>query len=402
MLKLLIALILYLPTTLLTDSRVYILFVPISILFYKNELICFFKSFFKSPFRKRYLLSLWLIILLLFTITLNSLIGGDFINFLKTGTLFLTPLAFLSAFIVTDYKIYRILLLLISIEILVGFIEYLFGVNTFFTFHPDYYVFDNYFSFYYTRIFGLSANSSFLAQKCFVGFLVIYFVDLKLNNKQIIIFNLLMMLGVFLTFGRTVVVVCTFMIILYNFFYFSNIIKKNNFFYINSNKLLFIKSLVYFVVIMLSIPLLSNQINRFGISHKKVNDSKGVEILNSVGLENVEMAGRKLLWGKTIDFIIENPIVGNHSKRFLVNNKHVHNSFLEFLSTNGLIIFLIMLCFIIMNLNKINVIFIFGIILYSIGQYGIFWNISFLDIIFLSILLFSSRVLKSYKHEKNL
>ena len=213
---------------------------------------------------------------------------------------------------------------------------------------------------------------------------------------------LFLMTGVILTFGRTVVVsvlVCFgfyFLTYLYNHFRDLKHLK------INMNKSLLISSILFSLVILSTFSFWSNQFNRMGLRPHENKNTQGAKVLEASGIGKVEMAGRRELWGKAIDFIFENPVYGNHSQRFLVNNKHVHNSLLEYLSTHGLILLIVILAFIIFNLNGFNIAFCGGIMLYSLGQFGIFWDISFLDILFMSILLFSTRVTTSNRYEKDI
>ena len=151
------------------------------------------------------------------------------------------------------------------------------------------------------------------------------------------------MTGIILTFGRTVVVtvlVCfgilLFDVSLYNHFRNLKHLK------INMNKSLLISSILFSMVILSTFSFWSNQFNRMGLTPHENKNSKGAKVLEASGIGKVEMAGRRELWGKAIDFIFENPVNGNHSQRFLVNNKHVHNSFLEYLSTHGLILLIVM------------------------------------------------------------
>ena len=92
MIKFLIALILFLPTTCLTGSYIYVLFIPIGLFFYRNELLNAITAFYENPFKRQYLLSFWLIVVLLIGIGVNSLIGSNFVHFIKRGTLLLIPL----------------------------------------------------------------------------------------------------------------------------------------------------------------------------------------------------------------------------------------------------------------------------------------------------------------------
>ena len=399
MIKFLIALLLYLPTTFLVGSYAYFLFIPIALICYRKEMIYRARLFLTTPFKFKYLISFWLVLLLLIGIVLNSFFGNNLMHLFNSGTLVLFPLTILASYVVADQGIYRFLLLFIVVEVLVGVLEYIIGVNSLFSSLPKHDFFTNYASLYKTRVFGLSSNSSFLAQKCLLGFLMVYFVDLRLKSSQLMSLFLLLITGIILTFGRTVIVVVVVTLILYFSLYLYNFFRQRNYFQITMNKVLFYNSAVFSFLILSTLPFWTNQFNRMGLPPHQIAESKGTKVLDMAGIGNVEMAGRRELWGEAIGFIFQNPVSGNHSKRFLVDHIHVHNSFLEYLTTHGIVLFLVMCMFVSCNINKTNLFFIGCIAIYSLGQFGIFWDISFLDIVFMSMLLFSVKIINPESYE---
>ena len=82
---------------------------------------------------------------------------------------------------------------------------------------------------------------------------------------------------------------------------------------------------------------------------------------------------------------------GNMSVKLWYNHEgtlfHAHNSFVETLASNGIFIFLLYMFFVLKNLNRYNAKFVMPILVLSVLQYGIFWGISFLDIVFQYFLL---------------
>ena len=387
--KFLISILLFLPTTAFFSSYIYFLFVPV-FFFEKRQEISFSKSklFFKSLSKKKYF-SFGLVVLLLLGYFLNSIISQQSIKEIIFGPIFLFPLTLISSYIVSDYKIYRLLLFYISIEVLIGIVQYFLGLNSFFTFLPKFYEFTDYSSLYHTRVFGLSDNSSYLAQKALLGIIILYFSDLKFKNSHLLILYFILVLGIILSFGRTVIVVFLFTSITYLFIYLIEYFFNRKLFDIKYNHAtaLFISFLLFLFVF--SFSFWKNQFNRYGLKPAKIEN---LQINNDLGILNIEMSGRQELWFGALDFIMENPITGNFSKRYTYGNKHVHNSFLEFAASNGIILFSILMCFIFININFKNILFISSIFIYSIGQFGIFWDISFLDILFYSFLLFNINV----------
>lgn len=386
-LPLLIVLIFYLPSTNLVSSLAFIAFVPIVFFTKWYELKEFVIDVKRNPFGVKHLKTVWLICILLVLIFLNLIFGGASIGELIKSPVFLFPLTILSAFLIADTRVFKILLIFIGIEIVLAIFQYIMGFNSFFE-YPGSYTFETYKSLYHTRVFGLADNSSYLAAKSLIGILILSFFRIPLKKSIAIGLYLLFTIGIILTFGRTVFIafmltLAISMILLV--FHWRKKTKGNeiSIFILASGLLIFFIATSKFWLF---------QFSRQGmIARKLIDDSKGADFLDSIGAGNLEMAGRKEYWSKAIDFIIENPWFGNHSQRFLVNGIHVHNSYLEFASTHGLVIFIIMIALIVLNLKK-NTFVTLGIIgLYSIGQFGIFWNISFLDILFFSILFFGNQ-----------
>ncbi|AEA44162.1 O-antigen polymerase [Fluviicola taffensis DSM 16823] len=127
-------------------------------------------------------------------------------------------------------------------------------------------------------------------------------------------------------------------------------------------------------------------------------DSLGAFTRNFLALtESIQSSGRKLIWLNYIQFIEKNPLVGNGSEKLYFtalnprNNElelmHAHNSFLELFATNGLLLGLMYLLMIGMWWQKKNSPFIITILIYSMMQYGIFWGMSFIDVIFVFLII---------------
>ena len=65
---------------------------------------------------------------------------------------------------------------------------------------------------------------------------------------------------------------------------------------------------------------------------------------------------------------------------------HAHNSFLQVIANNGILLggFLIVLT--LAKLNKKNIVYIVPLLVYSLTQYGIFWGTSLTDVVFFALL----------------
>ncbi len=399
MIKFLTALLLFLPTTALFESYVYVLFIPIVWMMHSQSILKFIQDFRATPFAWKYLKTVWLVLLLLITVGLNSLFGGASFSSIVLGPVFLMPIMLLAAYGVMDLKVLRYLLLFIAIEIIFGWVEYIFGVNTFIYWFPKYYKFMDYESFYHTRVFGFADNSSYLAQKVLVGLVFLLFVPLRLTTKQLISAGIVMLSGLVITFGRTVIVTSLAVMFVYLIVFAVKKIGKRADLPVNENKSLFATILGFLTFIGVTFSFWQYQFTRLAMKPRFLDASEEAAFLENLGLGNIEMAGRRELWTKALHFIQDNLLLGNHSQRFLIDGKHAHNSLLEYLATHGILITILMLSFIFLNLkrNSMPVLFAFG--LYSLGQYGIFWDISFFDILFFGFLLFSHKLIS--KHEND-
>jgi hypothetical protein len=57
---------------------------------------------------------------------------------------------------------------------------------------------------------------------------------------------------------------------------------------------------------------------------------------------------------------------------------------------HGVLIGGLMLAFVAMRLNRYNLPYVLAILVYSMGQYGIFWGVSYVDIVFYFLLGFGA------------
>lgn len=263
----------------------------------------------------------------------------------------------------------KYLLILISIESFVAILEFVFSTQTFFKGFVSTRISQWYNSglLYYQRSFGLSNNSSEVAYKIFVAFLIF---DLNLISKKIFkrIILILLVLGLVVTFNRSVI------ISLIIFYFLSNIKSFIKFFSnLKIKYYLLIFSLILFTLTIVYFDTILYQFTR------------GISI-------SVDANKRTIITNHFIDFISNHFFFGNGSYKLFYNlngaNYHAHNSFLQVFATHGFFIFLLYILLIIVNINSKNYRFILPIIALSLTQYGIFWGISILDIAFLYFLIF--------------
>lgn len=268
-------------------------------------------------------------------------------------------------FLVRSKYINDQVLLLISfyiiIEIIVGIIEYVLNIHYFIKPSNDVErMFIENDLIYYSRVYGLSSNSSVLALKSFTLLLLSQW--LNLSKKKRAIFILAACIGIFITFNRTALAA--------GLFFAALLLLKN----LRDKKIIGMAIITIAVVLFYffeNLELIINQLNR--------------------GKDNLDISGRDVILKEYLGFILANPFLGNsfHTLRLTYHDylSHSHNSFIQLLAETGFLFFLLVQFYILKNLNKNNFVFVLPIMLYSVAQYGIFWGISFLDIIFFYFLI---------------
>ena len=229
---------------------------------------------------------------------------------------------------------------------------------------------------YFSRPMGLSYNSSIVAYKLLVAILIAEYLD-----KRTLLYRLaqvVLLAGIILTFSRTILVVLViYFAIRYSRQYLIAFVELVRF-RIRYTNLVFLFAFSAFIVVSFyfaytNFSSISTQFTR--------------------GRGNIEFSGREKIWPQFIDFIKKNPLAGNHSLKFyadyhgIPDSAHAHNSFLQVLADNGIFIFALYMIFVFANINRKNVYYILPILIYSITQYGVFWGISLLDIVFMMLLL---------------
>lgn len=293
---------------------------------------------------------------------------------------FLLPLTYLLARQANRSTLHFILLFIL-IECGFVFYEYALHINSIFSSINKFSISGGETLLYDRRAFGLSDNSSSMASKLVIGFLIIDYI--KLNRAFAIIARALLFVALIMTFNRTALGV----VFIYGAFQMASVYKE--FFF----DLLKLKS-TYWRLVIIGISFLAI------ITATALAFINAGEILEQLtrGKGTIDFSGREIIWPRFFDFIKENLWLGNGSFKYYVpygNHfdtsgnvvmAHAHNSFLELVASNGLIISLFYFALIILNTNKKNRPYIIAFIIFSITQYEIFWGISLSDVVFFAFL----------------
>ena len=108
------------------------------------------------------------------------------------------------------------------------------------------------------------------------------------------------------------------------------------------------------------------------------------------GQATLDYSYRDIIFKKYSDYISNHLVWGNSGVKLhlTIEDKiyHAHNSFVELFASNGMLIgsfFLVILGFCI---RKKSIIYIFPVLIFSMFQYGIFWGLSFYDVVFFFLL----------------
>jgi len=417
--------------TLYFSNEYYYLTIPISVLFFNTQYVLKNKRAILDHGNVKKIVILTIVYLLVSY--LNKLINGHPVTSLRDlyASFLLFPVLLFSSAFLNLRKVFKFFLYFVVFEILIGLVEYYYGVRSFFLENvADVNLASDFL--YDHRVNGLSLSSSIFSLKLLVAIIAIEFANIKQGLK--IILKGLLMMGVLISFNRALIVsILLFWIILFMY----NLItcKKYNL----RNSLFMAKNFLLFTGIFLlfsdhniltEMKKKNPEKQQLELKFKSIeekltfNDFKESEytmffpkikegnILDTNLLANkifynsakgFNTSGRTLIWMNYIAYIDQHKWFGFGSDKLLFksidqDNKkikliHAHNSFLQLIATNGLFISLLFLCIIWMIWTKKNFLFLIPILVFSTFQYGIFWGFSLLDLFFFSILMYNSNLL---------
>lgn len=377
----LIALLAYLPTCAFVPVELFLIFIPILFIHYRVNW-----SFIKQINVKRLGRNEYLIISIVLLAGINRLLNWNYSNEGISGIysyMYLLPLSYFISKIYFRKEIFKFIIYFVLFEIAIAIIEYSLGISTIFKSLGTYREFDSYQMVYYTRTFGLSGNSSVFGLKIFMSLLLIDYLSFKKWTYTFL--KICLFFGIFLTFNRAVMLI--------SFLYFIFQIGKISIQFIKKSKVNYaslILNLLFFLFWFHNPTWFQSQFSRNNTQIKLGrldNNPDGIKL----DLPDIEMSGRREIWEAYLTFINDNLFFGNGSKKYMLGTYHAHNSFLEMISSNGIIISFLMLILIAININRFNYIIIVFFAMLSMGQYFILWGVSLSDIVFFSFLFHNQK-----------
>lgn len=314
-----------------------------------------------------------LLIIVMLTVINNTF--GFFISEKLSPPYFVFTLFSFCFYKLVGKKVLQWLFLFIIIELVCAFIQYYMGISTFFSSSQQYFEFAND-ALYYRKSAGLSSSSSVLSYKVLIGFFI---VDLIFQSGKLrLLCYLMLSAGLIVTFNRTAIIAAIAFLLISNFHYL-----KSLFFSYRRIYLLPILLTIAFATIPIIFGFFINEFSRGNVN------------------SGVDLSYRTIVWLHYIDFISDNTFLGNYSYKYISNlsvagygqhSFHAHNSFLMILSSHGLLIGPLFLLLVFSQISRSNVKYIIPIFIYSFAQYGIFWGLSFLDVLFAYFLMGNRKV----------
>jgi hypothetical protein len=212
---------------------------------------------------------------------------------------------------------------------------------------------------YDLRVFGLSANSSLLAEKVFMSIVLVATVPTLFRHRWIPL--ALLASGLFFSFNRTAIL-CTILFVLLHAL---------------SDRL----RLRHALLLMLLFGAAALAVTQFW-DQIVLQATRG-----SVGELSYSELSRLYYWEQSLATVQADPLLGNGSLTFRIEDlvtghmQHAHNSFAMLFATHGLVIPLALWAFIALRIDRYNWRAIAVFMAFSMTQYFVFWNLSVPDLL---------------------
>lgn len=373
----------------------------------------------------------WILVLILVLSLLNKIFFGHEILCLKDyySSFYLLPFLIIIGQLVFHQKLFKTIIFLTALECVIAIIEYSIGFRSLIMTFEGNNIISDYSLLYNSRVFGLSVNSSVLAYKVFISLILIDFIQLKRQFNWV--FRLILTVGLIFSFSRIIylLLILYWFITMISYFRigFKNAIRESSFLFMF---LILIANIIFFNTIKnqltrgahdaetsfsnttettVGIPQKCSDIHALPLKEGTINPSdQGLGDKLLLSAENIQSSGRKKIWLNYINYIEQNFLLGNGSdklmfRQWLVDYNrfklvHAHNSFLQLLATNGIIITILYLVLYFSLMKSFNLIPVLIIILYSCLNYGIFWGFSLMD--FMLIIFITHSLTRNYDYQR--
>ena len=265
--------------------------------------------------------------------------------------------------------------------------EYAIGVTTIFPNIKNYREFESYNLLYWTRMFGLSPNSSGLSIKYIYAMLLIPLVPFS-QRWKIVLESIFVIASIFV-FGRITLIVLLFYLV---FREYDRIFVRKSFDWLK---------LVPLGILVLTFSVnpmwTAKQFTRNNIAIiqerlsgedevQALGEEQKLQLTKKLGLDKIDMSGRNEIWNTFLSYSFKNIHGGHMAKKFMIGAYHAHNSYIQLLCSVGLYLTAFMMFILLRNLTWHNYVFVGTLMFLAMGQYLIFWGISMFDILFYYLL----------------
>jgi len=261
-----------------------------------------------------------------------------------------------------SYRDLKIVLYLIVLEVIVGLAEYIVGVPSFFNVQARGLTdFGSTELLYYNRVYGLSYTPSIYAFKVLVGVVLLnaFLMNETISRRVYYCLMALMVAGLLVSFSRTTIVSVAVGLM---------VLHVKNWRWGLAALMLALAGFVFYYDVVLQ------QFTR--------------------GSGEVDLSGRDFIFPIYVEVIEDFPLIGNAASKLWLDVGgriyHAHNSYLQLFASNGILISLLFCFGYYLFVLRGRLVLALPILIYSTFQYGLFWGLSFHDIIFCAIMMWST------------
>lgn len=293
--------------------------------------------------------------------TLNVAIQSAFTGNIEIPYVWLLPLVFIVAYTL-NIKDITWLIALATIEALVGLYEYSIGVNTILPWVTSREIGESVYM-YYNKVKGLSDGSATYTIKLLIALVLLEKYRCLFCKWCFNLLNMILLVAIIMCFSRTVLV-CALLfkivIILRGYYIKWQQVRTNQ-------KIILFASFGFILLFFLFACSLIWEDFIFQFSR---------------GSNTLDLSGRDHIWEFYTNFIKNNLFFGNGSFRLLnIDGKHAHNSYLQIVANNGLLLSLLFVFTTFFNIKKRDYVYVFPLLILAFAQYALFWGFSYADVI---------------------